>query len=1308
MTSLIPPTDSDEGFASEERGQLRHVPLDGAQVGALHEALLDAFTIPELKRLLLFELSADLDQIAPEDRGDARETAYAVVRWAVRKQDIGLLNLLAAALKANPRNPSLIELHNKWQDVVFDPPRCPYPGLNQYKREDSDRFFGREDETLQALDKLRRHPVLAVIGPSGSGKSSLLAASIVPELLRSSFFPDTTWTVKEMRPGGQPMSTLAALLPLPRAGEGNVSQAADASNQRLLLVIDQYEELFTLSGEKERAAFEQELLKYAGRPSTMLVIAVRADFYNDLMVSRLWGSVEDHRLEIVPLRGDKLRRAIEQPANDAMVELEPALVERLLADANDEPGMLPFVQETLVMLWAHAKYLRIERDAYLNLVGDRSGRSGLQVALAEHAEHVYNVVLAGDGERSVARRILLRLIQFGEGRADTRRQQTVEQLRSHTDPAVLEAVLTKLTDRRLTTMDHQDRRVDLSHEALIAGWPRLQDWISSLKQPELTRRRLEDKAVERNRLRRRKDDAGLLDRVELEEAEAWVLSEDAAILGVSDEIRALIVDSRIAVNQSSRRWRTLAIAAVVGLIAAIAAAAIAFWQFQLAEERRVVAEEQTALAVTAEATAEANAAEARRQEESANRASTLALARQLGAQSRAAVARGMDPQLSILLAVQSAKFFESLGVPPDQETDAALRSALDAAPNSIYAVGPGWQGSTTTLDTMNLTSFVGFSPSGRYLMYSGNDPSVLPNVGIIDLQTGAPLQNLDIPDTVTSAELDGSESTLRITTAPGDVYDYDLQQQQLRQTAPPGPPVEDDHRYLPPLFDSFWRDPQPQPTADVVMSGTELYLTVEQSITAGISQVVTVTAPSDFAMYPFVSFAQYTPSGDRLIVVGTSDAMRPSAVYIWNMVDGSNITDAPLLGSIMQAALSSDGAYALALSSADPELLKPGTAYLWETQSGKEVAALRHTQIGGIFDAAFSPDGRSFATLGLDGTVRVWDVPNQKSVPAASTAASAPGDVDPFAVTTTDARREGNSVYVTDPDTGSTLDYVFENPTWGLSASGDLLAADTAGAALSVWNLASGEKLLDLPDAFGGAEGGYNIHFSRDGSRIIGVGDAEHIRVWSLDAGPGPAVRTFDPPPFLWSLVENNDASILVYLGRVGFARRGEVFAEILDVDDDQVHDLNGVTNAAFSPDEKYIALSNIDGTARVVETEKMGIVAELPHEAEVLATVFSPDGELLATAASDGTVRIWNWQDSQLQSVFQFPYQPEEGYASLQFSPDGSLLSSGGEYQWQVKTADLIDRACRILARNFTVKEWETYIGERYPYQNTCADAPV
>ena len=178
---------------------------------------------------------------------------------------------------------------------------------------------------------------------------------------------------------------------------------------RVLLVVDQYEELFTIAGAEQRASFEQGLLHLLVATDFYLLLAARADFYSNLMASPLWPQIREHRLEITPPRGDALRDAIARPARDIGVELEPALVERLLADAGDEPGVLPFVQETLVMLWAHAGRLAIRLDAYTDLVGDRSGRSGLQVALAEHADHVYSNVLASDAERSVAQRILLRL-----------------------------------------------------------------------------------------------------------------------------------------------------------------------------------------------------------------------------------------------------------------------------------------------------------------------------------------------------------------------------------------------------------------------------------------------------------------------------------------------------------------------------------------------------------------------------------------------------------------------------------------------------------------------------------------------------------------------------------------------------------------------------------------------------------------------------------------------------------------------------------------------------------------------------------
>ena len=244
-----------------------------------------------------------------------------------------------------------------------------------------------------------------------------------------------------------------------------------------------------------------------------------------------------------------------------------------------------------------ADNLTIGLDAYTDLVGDKGGRSGLQVALAEHAEHVYRDVLASEDERAVAERILLRLVQFGEGRADTRRQQTVDELRSGViDSAMFDKVLAALTANRLLTVSDQARQVDLSHEALIHGWPRLNDRIKQRRAAEMTRRRLEEKAEERQRLRQTNEAGGLLDVVELGEAEAWVKGPDAAELGVSAELPMLIADSRRAIEAANRKLRRRAvIATVVGFLALVAAYVALFFFFNAqAEAQRALKAEGTA------------------------------------------------------------------------------------------------------------------------------------------------------------------------------------------------------------------------------------------------------------------------------------------------------------------------------------------------------------------------------------------------------------------------------------------------------------------------------------------------------------------------------------------------------------------------------------------------------------------------------------------------------------------------------------------------------------------------------------------
>jgi hypothetical protein len=314
------------------------------------------------------------------------------------------------------------------------------------------------------------HPFLTVIGPSGSGKSSLVSAGLIPALRRSSLFGPGEWIVKTVRPGAMPLATLEATL-----GGANPAQAdhavatalaTDEKAKRLLLVIDQFEESFAVAKPEEAAPFHEAIVKLVAAPGCYVVLTVRADFYTELMGSSLWAEIKGHRLEVLPLDEEGLRLAMTRPAEDIGVYVEAALVERLVTDAAGEPGVLPLVQETLVLLWEKLERRFLPLSAYEALVlprraygpkSDSAGppRTGLQVAIARRADAA--LAALPDEQQVIARRIFLRLIQFGEGRADTRRQQPEAALRvTSDDPTAFDATLRHLVDARLLTVSGEE------------------------------------------------------------------------------------------------------------------------------------------------------------------------------------------------------------------------------------------------------------------------------------------------------------------------------------------------------------------------------------------------------------------------------------------------------------------------------------------------------------------------------------------------------------------------------------------------------------------------------------------------------------------------------------------------------------------------------------------------------------------------------------------------------------------------------------------------------------------------------------
>jgi signal transduction histidine kinase len=464
---------------------------------------------------------------------------------------------------------------------------CPYRGLQVFEEEHAPFFFGREAATewlvndLRPSTRLRTGPstgsgrggsrFLAVVGPSGSGKSSLVRAGLVPALRRGALPGSDGWPLCVFRPGHRPLESLAvaldqlvgpaddptALLRLMDALAADRRQLhlttrlalTDAPADRTIaLVVDQFEEIFTLCrDEGQRVAFIDNLL-YAsaiedGR--AVVVLTMRADFYGKCAVyPDLAARITDHQMLVSPMVEEELRQAIERPAQLVGLGFEGGLIETLLRDVEAEPGALPLLQHTLLELWERREGHRLTFAAYREI-----GR--VQGAIAHRAEAIYGGFDAA--QQAITRRVMLRLVAPGEGTEDTRRRaRKSELLPTGAQAEATEAVIQTLADARLMTtmrdMATGEEQVDVSHEALIRGWPRLREWIDEDRVGLLTHRRLTEAASEWERHDR--DESYLYRGARLAEAEEWVETH-------ADDLNPLerkFLDSSVALQEREQAY----------------------------------------------------------------------------------------------------------------------------------------------------------------------------------------------------------------------------------------------------------------------------------------------------------------------------------------------------------------------------------------------------------------------------------------------------------------------------------------------------------------------------------------------------------------------------------------------------------------------------------------------------------------------------------------------------------------------------------------------------------------------------------
>ena len=621
---------------------------------------------------------------------------------------IGLDRVLGKSMALEPaeRFSTVAAFVAAWLDVVAESPRShahesadsvptmrygrnPYKGLRAFTEADALDFQGAVAQLARLQQELADARFVAVVGPSGSGKSSLVRAGLLPAVRAGGAFVMTmfpgTHPLDEietalLRIGVDPPVALRTLLGEERGLVRAVNRVVPGDAD-VVLLIDQFEELYTLtSNVSERDWFLDALVELVTDPHARVrvVATIRADFYDRPLLHRGLGpALRDHTVPVTPLSASELEQAITVPAAREGVAVERALVAEIVADVSAQPGSLPLLQYTLTELFDRRDGSTMSLSVYQDL-------GGVAGALAKQAEALFGGL---DREaQDAAGRMFARLVSLGDGVADTRRRARTAEL-----PSVPEHIIELFGRHRLVSFDRdpatREPTIEIAHEALMTAWPRLGAWLDEDRDALRTVRMLSDAARawavggrDRDELCRGARLAAALDLVDAR-PEMLAPAEHEYVEASRVDHEAIVARQR----RTARRLRSLLLATAVGLVLAVLAGATAAVQRSRAQGQRSRADRNATLAVerAGEAAAQADAAGAKERE--AGRLRDAAVVSNAVTSSQAEQSR--DLPLSLLLAVEANRRSD------EGATRAALFSALlSNAPVQRFWWGPGQYG----------------------------------------------------------------------------------------------------------------------------------------------------------------------------------------------------------------------------------------------------------------------------------------------------------------------------------------------------------------------------------------------------------------------------------------------------------------------------------------------------------------------------------------------------------------------------------------------------------------------------------------
>ncbi|MFF4625098.1 nSTAND1 domain-containing NTPase [Nonomuraea jabiensis] len=1236
---------------------------------------------------------------------------------------------------------------------------CPYPGLKPFQAGQERWFHGRDQVVHLVCERLdarvREGGPLVVIGPSGAGKSSLLAAGVLPALAQGRVPAEGSrhWPRLVLTPTAHPTQALAeatGLAEVPgtaaawRADPGRCiadlhrlavrGVAADDGSSEgdgnrppgLVVVVDQFEELFTLCTEESEREWFVGLLDRLARPhaprtptpTVLVVLGVRADFYAACVDRpQLREALRADPVLLDPMNEAELRQAIRLPARDVGLEIEDGLVELLLADLGSAwprgdratatyAGRLPLLSHALRATYG-------KRSGRLLTVDGYRTTGGIHKAIARTAESLF--MKLPEEAPEVARSLFVRLVVVGRDADDARRHVPYsELLRTSSRPDLAAQVVREFTKGRLLTLDRDS--VAITHEALMHAWPRLHGWIEQDRAGHLVRQDLEEAATAWDRANR---DPALLHRAtRLESARIWASEHELEVTAV---MRAFLVAS----GEQERRARTRRRAVMAGLVALT-----------------LIASATAGFAIRQDARARASAAEALRERDQAIIARVTAEALRLGPSDPSLAAQlGLvayrlapnDNAASLLLSRQNMPLATRL-----PGARASLHTVAYSPDGNTLATGTVYEGSVRLWEVrdpgqprilvsrlpldegVDSVLSVAFSPDGHTLAVAGHTGDHTRGSwvggGFVDLWNvtdpehpsalGRPVST-EIAS-VTSVAFSPDGHTLAVASY-GEINLWNVTRPAASTPLGKVPGASGRINSI-----AFARKGHTLAAGGDI--GVRLWNVSRPDAPASLRRPLAGTGR--------VTSVAFSPDGQTL-AAGSSD----NTVHRWNLADPRHPTSlgSPLTGptsSVMSVAFSPDG-QTLAAGSSD------NTIHRWNLADPRRPHPLGLPLAGpssAVTSLAYSPDGRRLAAANADGAVDLWSLPATVLIGAGGHIASVAFTPDGHTLAAGNQNGTVSMWNIADrnrptplgpPLTGS------GGPVLSVrfGPDGRTLAVGRRNGTVSLWNMANPSRPASLGPSLTGPGGPvHSMAFSLDGRTLAASGDdpSGTIQLWDVTNPSAPqavASGVDNGTRSVWSLAFAADSRTVVAGGDVSNGTVGvwrTVDGRLVRLGQPLVQASGTSASVALSPDGRTLAVGNSGGTVNLWNMTD-------PHHPKprgkpltsaggpVTSVVFSPDGRTLAAGglSGNGTVSRWDMIDPDHPSPIGQPLTLATGPVhTMTFAPDGRTLAvtsdDGVVDLWSLAVDEVVRRICGGSAGALGPERWNRFIPP-LPYDSPC-----